>query len=180
MSKCKCRLCNKLNVHVCFPQHQEEGVVVIHTGLLSSAWQAVYLSLCFQAVFNIIQDSCISSITGKTKLAFRYVSCPMLFCSSAVPAALVHLVPRDQSMQLRICFLFWNVTTDSVIYPFEHIPLRTFTNHWCTFNPNNSMVVRCSTCLILFLEEIMGDITQNLSLENDSLEESMKFQGKFP
>ena len=82
-----------------------------------------------------------------------------------VIAALVHLMPGDRAVEFRIGFLVWYVTGDPILNPCEYLFGWVMTDDGHTFYPQQNMIMRCTTSLILVLPVMTGHLTKHLFLE---------------
>ena len=115
-------------------------------------------------------------LAGKSKFARGNKYLPTLAFSFAIIAAFVQLVPSDQVVQLRIVLLVWNVTSDPLFNPGKDFAGIIPTNHWCITYPQQHVIVRCSTCLILFFPVKVVYGAQHFTFDNNCVEEGMELR----
>ena len=91
-----------------------------------------------------------------------------------VVAALVHLIPGEKSMEFRIGFLVWYVTSNPILNSCDYLFRRVTIDHGRTFYLQQNMIMGCTTGLILFIPVMMGHLTKHLSLEYYTLKERVE------
>ena len=120
-----------------------------------------------------MQNSSLTRLSGEIEFARGDKDSTLLDFSLAVCTALVHLVPGNQRMQIRITVLVRKLASNPLLNPGQHFLWIIDANDWCILNPLQNMVMGSTTVSVFLFPKVVTHNAQNIPFQQYLLDKCM-------